>query len=196
MNDPAESHDSGNGSIRPTVFVAATILVLLFVMVGGTFLYDSLFVVQRVVITDPIELYAGEGLPTVLLEMKAASTVDMPGFSTEMADMDGKPLFVSDEVGLTNDDVKSAGGREQDGQWVLEIHFTEVGARKLEALSKSLVADDPETATTRLAILLDGKLTAGPRVITPISGGGGQVYLPDLDKTKATRLARKIVGAE
>ena len=198
MNDQPETHDSGDGSTRSTFLLAGMIFLLMAVMVGGTFIYSRF--VTETTFRNPIELYASELSPTILLEMRAASTIAGPEFPNEMPDPGGlpkgKPLFVADEATITSDDVESAGAREQDGMWSLEIHLTEAGAKKLTALSTSLVAEQPDIATTRLAILIDGKLTAAPRVISPITGGVGQVYLGDMDKAKAVRLAKGIVGAE
>lgn len=195
MNGQSTPEDARGDSAQPTVFVTLTILALMIVMVGGTFLYDGLFV-QRGVPMDPIEMYAGEGSPTILLEMKAASTIGTPEFPTEIVDEQGRALFISDEVGITNDDVSSAGVREQDGNWTLVIHFTEAGAEKMTALTTSLATDEPDIATARLAILLDGKLRGAPKVIAPVDGGVGQIHLSGLDEARGIQLAKGVVGAE
>ena len=198
MTVQTESHDSGDGSTRSTFFLAGMIFLLLAVMVGGTYIYSRF--ITETTSRNPIELYASELSPTILLEMRAASTIAGPGFPNEMPDPGGlpkgKPLFISDEVAITNDDVESAGAFERDGMWSLEIHLTEAGAKKLTALSTSLVAEQPDIATTRLAILIDGKLIGAPQVSSPITGRVGEVYLGDIDQAKAVRLAKGIVGAK
>lgn len=187
MNEPTQT---GNNTPRPATSVIVMILLLIAALVGSTFLFSG------TVGPDPIEMFSQTGSPTVQIEMKAASTVAVQGFSTEMADPFGKPLFISDEAGLTNADVKSAGVRQGDGFWFVEVQFTEAGVKKLTKLSTALVVKDRETGTTRLAILLDSELRGAPVVLEPVTEGFAQIQISDLDEAQATRLAKGIVGVE
>ena len=78
------------------------------------------------------------------------STVAAEGFSKEMTDPSGKPLFISDKAGLTSADVKAAAVVSVEDNFVIEVEFTEAGAKKLTKLSKELVVEDRDTATERL----------------------------------------------
>jgi preprotein translocase subunit SecD len=197
MNEPAQTHESGSSARRPGASVVTIILLLIIATVGGSFLYSG-----GGVGPDPIEMFSQTGSPTVLLEMRAASTIAGPEFPNEMVNPDGlpkgKPLFISDKAGLTSADVKSAGARKQESEWVIEVEFTEDGAKKLTSLTRELIVDDMnrELATERLAILLDGKLAAAPVVRHVIDGGKAQLHLHTLSEAEATKLAKGIVGAK
>ncbi len=189
MNEPAHN---GNET-RPGVPVIAMILLLIVAMVGGSFFFGGL------IGPDPVQMFEKSGSPSVQIELKAASTVVASGFSNEMIDPAGKPLFISDEAGLTSADVKAAGVRPVDDNFLIELEFTEAGAQKLRKLSQELVIEevqDSNTAPERLAILLDGKLHGAPVVRNVIDGGSAQIHLNELTKAEATRLAKGIVGAE
>lgn len=186
MNEPAHN---GNET-RPGVPVVAMILLLIVAMVGGSFFFGG------PIGPNPVQMFEKSGLPSVQIELKAASTVAASGFSNEMTDPAGKPLFISDEAGLTSADVKAAGVRHVDDNFVIELEFTEAGAQQLRKLSQKLVVEDGDTATERLAILLDGKLNGAPVVRSVIDGGAAQIHLNKLTKAEATKLAKGIVGSE
>lgn len=175
------------------------ILLLLIATVGGSlsFLWDRFFVTEYVVpVRGVIERFEQSGTPSVGIELRAASTVEASGFSKEMTDPSGKPLFISDKAGLTSADVKAAAVVSVEENFVIEVEFTEAGARKLTKLSKELLVKDRDTATERLAILLDGKLKGAPAVLKVIDGGSAQIHLNELTKAEATKLAKGIVGSE
>lgn len=186
MNEP--SHN-GNGT-RPGVPVVAMVLLLIVAMVGGSFYFGG------PIGPDPVQIFEKSGSPSVQIELKAASTLAAAGFSKEMTDPTGNPLFISDEAGLTSADVNAAGVRKVNDNFVIEVEFTEAGAKKLTKLSRELVVKDRDTATERLAILLDGKLNGAPVVLDVIEGGAAQIHLNELTKVEATKLAKGIVGSE
>ena len=150
MNEPARNGDGDSRLGAPTIVV---ILLLLIATVGGSlsFLWDRFFVTEYVVpVRGVIERFEQSGTPSVEIELRAASTVAAEGFSKEMTDPSGKPLFISDKAGLTSADVKAAAVVSVEDNFVIEVEFTEAGAKKLTKLSKELVVEDRDTATERL----------------------------------------------
>ena len=196
MNESAQNSDGDSRLGVPTIVV---ILLLVIATVGGSlsFLWDRFIVTEYAVpVRGVIERFEVSGTPSIQIELKAASTVSTEGFSQEMTDPSGKPLFISDKAGMTSADVKAAAVVQVEENFVIEVEFTEAGAKKLTKLSRELVVKDRDTATERLAILLDGKLNGAPAVLEVIDGGSAQIHLNQLTKLEAMKLAKGIVGSE
>lgn len=195
MNDVSQT---GTGNSRRSFAVLVTVLLLIVATVGGSlsFFYQHFFVSEYPVhIRGTIERFVQVGTPSVQMELKAASTVAAEGFSQKMISPSGETLFISDKSGLTSADVKAAGVRKVDDNFVIEVEFNDAGAKALKKLSTELLVEDRDTATERLAILLDGKLKGAPVVWSVIDGGAAQIHLNELlTSAEATKLAKGIVG--
>ena len=79
-------------------------------------------------------------------------------------------IAVRRRVEVDGGDLKraSAGLDQQNGQWVVNFEFNQVGARRFADVSRANVGRP-------FAIVLDDKVISAPRINEPITGGRGQI---------------------
>jgi len=102
-----------------------------------------------------------------------ANTAGTPPPGVDFLPMDGSPnerVAVRRRVEVDGGDLKraSAGLDQQNGQWVVNFEFNQVGARRFGDVTRANVGRP-------FAIVLDDKVISAPRINEPITGGRGQI---------------------
>lgn len=108
----------------------------------------------------------GPGAPgtPIEIEIRMASTTPSPGFTLMSFGRKGAKIYISQEIALTRDDIRSAQVIEALTGPAVGVEFTREGAMKLEAITT-------ENPKEPLAIFIDGKLVSAPMIMEPIRGG-------------------------
>ena len=136
-------------------------------------------VVQLPGIEDPNrikELIGKTARMTFRLVDLTANPAAPPPPGVEFLPMDGPPGIVTERIAVRRrvevdgGDLKraSAGLDQQNGQWVVNFEFNQVGARRFADVSRANVGRP-------FAIVLDDKVISAPRINEPITGGRGQI---------------------
>ena len=123
---------------------------------------------------------------SVALELRPASQSPGPGLTEMTASGSEKPVYVSDNVVLSNDSVKSARLVSGPGGPQIEIVFTKAGAERFATATE-------QNLMKPIAILVGGKLISAPIVREKISGGKA-VISGRFTEEEAKRIADGIVG--
>ena len=102
-----------------------------------------------------------------------ANAAAPPPPGVEFLPMDGgsgERIAVRRRVEVDGGDLKraSAGLDQQNGQWVVNFEFNQVGARRFAEVTRANVGRP-------FAIVLDDKVISAPRINEPITGGRGQI---------------------
>ena len=137
---------------------------------------DSRIVVQLPGIEDPNrikELLGKTARMTFRLVDITANAAAPPPPGVEFLPMDGgsgERIAVRRRVEVDGGDLKraSAGLDQQNGQWVVNFEFNQVGARRFAEVTRANVGRP-------FAIVLDDKVISAPRINEPITGGRGQI---------------------
>jgi len=137
---------------------------------------DSRIVVQLPGIEDPNrikQLLGKTARMTFRLVDVTANTAGTPPPGVDFLPMDGSPnerVAVRRRVEVDGGDLKraSAGLDQQNGQWVVNFEFNQVGARRFGDVTRANVGRP-------FAIVLDDKVISAPRINEPITGGRGQI---------------------
>ena len=123
---------------------------------------------------------------SVTVEFRPASQSPAPGLTEMTASGSAKPVYVSGNVLLSNDSVKSA--RFVSGPYCpqIEIVFTKAGAEILATATE-------HNLMKPIAIIVDGKLISAPIVREKINGGRATIS-GRFTEEEAKRIADGIVG--
>ena len=122
----------------------------------------------------------------VKLEFRPGSQSPEPGLTEMTAPGAETPVYISDDVALSNADIKSARVKTAPNGHQIEIVFTETGAERFAQTTEQLVGK-------MLGILVDGELISAPRVMEKISGGRA-VIAGKFSKEEAENIASGITG--
>ena len=126
------------------------------------------------------------GTAAVTLEFRPGSQSPENGL-TEMTVPGSKtPVYISEDVALSNADVQSARVLTGPNGQQIEIVFTKVGAERFAATTERLIRKP-------LGILVDGKLISAPVVMDKISGGKA-IITGSFSEEEAKRIADGITG--
>lgn len=140
---------------------------------------ESRIVVQLPGIEDPNrikELLGKTARMTFRLVDVTANPAAPAPPGVEFLPMDGPAGAVTERIAVRRrvevdgGDLKraSAGLDQQNGQWVVNFEFNQVGARRFAEVSRANVGRP-------FAIVLDDKVISAPRINEPITGGRGQI---------------------
>jgi preprotein translocase subunit SecD len=122
----------------------------------------------------------------VTLEFRPGSQSAGSGLTEMTVPGSETPVYISDEVALSNADVKSARVKTGLNGHQIEIVFTETGTERFAQTTEQLIGK-------LLGILVDGHLISAPRVMEKISGGRA-VIVGNFSKEEAERIASGITG--
>jgi preprotein translocase subunit SecD len=98
----------------------------------------------------------------------------------------GRPVYVSDDILLSNADIASARVVSGPNGFQIEVSFTRVGTERFASATEQNIMKP-------LAILLDGRLISAPIVREKITGGRA-VITGRFTEQEARRIADGIVG--
>ena len=122
----------------------------------------------------------------VTLEFRPGSPSPGPGL-TEMTIVGAeRTVYISDEVVLSNADIKSARVASGSNGPQIEIVFTKAGAQRFATATEQSIRKP-------LGILIDGQLISAPIVIDKITGGKA-IITGSFSKEEAKRIADGIAG--
>lgn len=120
------------------------------------------------------------------IEFRPGSQSAGPGLTTMTASGSEVPVYVSEDVVLSNADVESASVNAGPNGPQIEIVFTGTGTERFAQATEQLIGK-------RLCILVDGELLSAPRVMEKIPGGK-VVITGKFTKEEAERIASGITG--
>ena len=123
---------------------------------------------------------------TVRLEFRAGSLSPQPGLTKMTPAGSDKSVYISDEVALSNADVRSVRVKTGEHGPQIEIVFTEAGAERFAATTERLIG-------MPLGIVVDGLLISAPLVMDMITGGRA-VITGGFSAEEAERIANGITG--
>ena len=123
---------------------------------------------------------------SVKLEFRTGSQSPGPGLTEMTAVGSENPIYISDNVVLSNVDVKSARVVSGPIGPQVEITFTMKGAERFEAVTENNIRKP-------LGILIDGQLISAPIVMDKISGGKALIA-GSFSQEEAKRIADGIIG--
>jgi hypothetical protein len=121
--------------------------------------------------------------PTILLEIRAVSDQPTPGWLENT--LDGRQLYLSPQVALSNPDVARAWYDPAGHEHRIGLAMTEQGAIKLARLSQERIGQ-------RVAIMLDGEVVSAPFIQGVISERA--LIQGDFSEEEARALAAGITG--
>ena len=122
----------------------------------------------------------------VTLEFRSGSESSGPGLTQMMVPGSENPVYISNDVLLSNADVASARVIQGPNGPQIEIQFTKAGAQRFATATQNHL-------TKPLAILVDGRLLSAPILLEKISGGKA-VIAGNFSKEEAQRIANGIVA--
>lgn len=131
------------------------------------------------------ELTGGEP-GTVAFEARLASFDEVKGWESVPGPRPGQTLWISPAPALTNADVAQAWPDRMGEGFCIGLLLTEEGALKLARLTREHIGE-------QMALMLDGRVTAAPRIAAEIDGGRALI-LGDFTEAEATAVAAGIVG--
>jgi len=150
-----------------------------FVLGGGTAVAVVALGVSRPWLPGEVTLHA-----EVPFEVHLADTAARGAARDAVHDAGGRTIYLEPEAVLTNDDVASAHVVEEDTHFGVAVEFTDAGAAKMREATAG-------HAGSLLAIVVDGKVIASPRITSTIDRVG--VLTGSFTKAEATRIATGIV---
>lgn len=128
----------------------------------------------------------GNQAKTCRLEIRMASLEAMEGWeSLSGLGGPGQAIWISPEAALTNTDVAEASVREMSHGFILELLFAQDAALKFARLTKSHIGEP-------LAIMIDGRVVAAPRIMEEITGGRA-IINGNFTEEEATSIAEGIM---
>jgi preprotein translocase subunit SecD len=102
--------------------------------------------------------------PAVRFEMRLGAMKPVAGWTVHTVEPDSRPVYVSPHVELDNADVASAWHQPAGEAHHVGLLLTEEGALKLARLTKRHLG-------AHVALLVDGRLVAAPRIAAEITQG-------------------------
>jgi hypothetical protein len=130
-------------------------------------------------------LFVSDLQAAVRFEVKLAEDKPSPGLRAVKASGAAQPVYLHQQVVVTNSDIGSAQVLPGDapGQYAVEIEFNASGAKKMLRATTAHIGKP-------MAILIDGQLVMAPLLRTPISASA--VVTGSFTKTEAERIANGI----
>ncbi|MFC1831043.1 hypothetical protein ACFL0S_03370 [Thermodesulfobacteriota bacterium] len=127
---------------------------------------------------------AGNRTAPVTLEFRSGSQSPAPGLTKMTAPGSESPVYISEQIVLSNADVESACVVSGESGPQIEIVFTEEGAKRFSTVTEQNIMNP-------LAILVDGQLLSAPIVRERITGGKALIS-GSFGKAEAERIANGI----
>lgn len=124
--------------------------------------------------------------PAVTLEFRPGSQNPGPGLTQMTVPGASSPVYISEEVVLSNEDVQSARVGSGPNGPRIEIFFTKAGAERFATATASNIRNP-------LGILVDGQLISAPIVMEKITGRRADIS-GRFTQEEAKRIADGIVG--
>jgi preprotein translocase subunit SecD len=128
----------------------------------------------------------GDDVKPVAFEARLASFEDVEGWQGVAGPKPDQTIWISPEATLTNADVANAWPERMGGEVCIGLLLTEAGALKLAELTKAHVGEP-------MALMVDGRVTAVPRIAAPITGGRA-ILQGNFTEEEAQAIAAGIVG--
>jgi preprotein translocase subunit SecD len=100
----------------------------------------------------------------VKFELRLASHEPIKGWESVASDVPGQTIWISPKASITNADVAQASPEQIDDKNFVIVQFTENGALNFARTTKAHIG-------SFLAILIDGRVIAAPKIMTEITGG-------------------------
>ncbi|MBN2318178.1 MAG: hypothetical protein JXR49_03840 [Acidobacteria bacterium] len=148
------------------------------------------FMVLAVIFTTALTAAGSSGDQTdkPTFEVRLASHEKVEGWESVPGPGPGKaPVWISPEVSLTDHDViRAYVDRSPEGKPWVGILFTEEGALKQARLTKSHIGEF-------VAIMLDGRVTAVPKIAVEITGGRAMIF-GNFTEEEAGSIAKGLSG--
>jgi len=129
-------------------------------------------------------LHCSEGPRPMAVEFRLAQTEPGEGLTEMTFDPTGEKLYLHDEVLIDNTDISSAEATEWEGEYVVDLTFTEPGREKLARVTGQHI-------TERMGMVVDGRLLSAPRINAAITQGRA-VIVGALTEEEAKRIAAGI----
>ena len=131
------------------------------------------------------ELPADQAEP-VTFEARLASLEEVEGWESVPGPRPDQIIWISPEPTLTNADVTRAWYEPQGEEHAIGLLLTEEGALNLARATKTHLGDP-------MALMIDGTVTAAPRIMAPILGGRASIH-GHFTEEEAKAIAAGIVG--
>jgi len=128
----------------------------------------------------------GQTPDPVAFEARLASLTEVAGWEGVPGPQPGQTIWIAPEPSLTNGDVARAWPEEMGGEVCVGLLLTEEGALKLARLTTDHVGQP-------MALIVDGRVTAAPRIAAPITGGRA-ILQGNFTAEEARAIAGGIVG--
>jgi preprotein translocase subunit SecD len=124
--------------------------------------------------------------PVTRMEVRLAANESQPGWETMKLPETGEAIYVSPEVTLSNEDIRSAEPVQgPNGESMVAIQFTPAGAEKFATFTSAHIGEPA-------AIWVDGQVMAVPVIRAQISDGRAMIN-GRFTEDEARELARSIV---
>ncbi len=130
-----------------------------------------LFAVLAVIFTTALTaaVLAGDQTGKLNFELRLASYHKVEGWNMVAGPGPEKtPIWLSPEVALTNSEIAHAWPQPDADGFGVGFMLTEEGSLKLARLTKSHIGEN-------VAIMLDGQVTATPKIMAEITGGRAMI---------------------
>lgn len=127
-----------------------------------------------------------EEVKTIAFEARLASFEEVDGWERFSGPKPGQTLWISPETILTNAEVSKAWYEARGDEHTIGILLTEEGALNLARATKAHPGEP-------MALMIDGRVTAAPRIMAPILGGRASIN-GNFTEEEAKSIAAGIVG--
>lgn len=128
----------------------------------------------------------GDEVAPVAFEARLASFEEVEGWQSAPGPKPGQTVWIAPEAALTNADVARAWPDRMGEEVCVGLLLTEEGALKLAELTRAHVGEP-------MALMIDGRVTAAPRIAAPITGGRA-ILQGNFTEEEARAIAAGIVG--
>jgi len=135
-------------------------------------------------ITALCALHCSQESRPMALEFRLAQTEPGEGLIEMTFDPTGEKLYLHDEVLIDNTDLSAAKAVEWEGEYAVDLTFTEPGREKLAMVTGQHV-------TERMGMVVDGRLLSAPRINAAITQGRA-VIVGAFTEQEARRIAAGI----
>jgi preprotein translocase subunit SecD len=122
----------------------------------------------------------------IVFEARLASLEEAEGWERVAGPKPDQAIWVAPEPVLTNADIERAWPERMNGQHCVGLLLTEEGALALATLTKKHIGE-------MLALMVDGEVTAAPRIAAPITGGRA-ILQGNFTEEEAIAIAAGITG--
>jgi len=129
-------------------------------------------------------LHCSEEPRPMALEFRLAQTEPGEGLTQMTFEPTGETIYLHGEVLIDNTDIASAEVANWEGEYVVDLTFTEPGKEKLARVTGQHV-------TERMGMVVDGRLLSAPRINAAITQGRA-IIVGALGEEEARRIAAGI----